>query len=153
MGDSDPLAAALRLLTVRDRSEAELAARLLRKGFDEAQITDAVERCRRYGYLDDARFARERARSLLRQGRAVGPRLLADLRQHGVGEAEARAAVDEAREEFDERELLAELLRRRFPDFIFRAAADRERRRVVNYFLRRGFSLPQVLSFFQAEER
>jgi regulatory protein len=70
-----------------------------------------------------------------------------------VGEAEARAAVDEAREEFDERELLAELLRRRFPDFIFRAAADRERRRVVNYFLRRGFSLPQVLSFFQAEER
>ena len=153
MNGPAPLAAALRLLTVRDRSEAELTARLRRKGFDETQIADVVERCRRYGYLDDARFARERARSLLRRGRAVGPRLLADLRRHGVSETEARAAAEDAKKDFDERELLVELLERRFPGFVFSAAADRERRRVVNYFLRRGFSLPQVLSFFQAEER
>ena len=153
MTGSDALPAALRLLALRDRSEAELAARLRRKGFSEAQAAAAVERCRQLGYLDDARFARGRARSLLRQGRAVGPKLLADLRQHGVSETEARAAVAAAKEEFDEQTLLAELLDRRFPGFAFREADERERRRVVNYFLRRGFSLPQVLSFFQAEER
>jgi len=40
---------------------------------------------------------------------------------------------------------------RRFPDFSWAAADDRERRRVTHYFQRRGFPLALVLSFFRQE--
>ena len=149
MSGSDALAAALRLLARRGRSEAELAARLRQKGFDEEAVTAALARCRQLGYLDDARFARERTRELMRGGRAVGWRVLADLRQRGIAETTVLAAVEEAEQEFGEEALLADLQRRRFPDFTWSAADDRQRQRVVNYFLRRGFSLTRVLAFLR----
>lgn len=149
MSDSDALAAALRLLARRGRSEAELADRLRQKGFGEEAVTAVLARCRQLGYLDDARFARGRARELMRGGRAVGPRVLADLRQRGVAESTAFAALDEVEEEFSADDLLADLQRRRFPEFAWPAADDRQRQRVVNFFLRRGFSLARVLSFLR----
>lgn len=149
MNDSDALATALRLLARRGRSEAELVGKLRQKGFGEDAITAVLSRCRQLGYLDDARFARERARELMRGGRAVGRRVLVDLQQRGVAEPTALAAVEEAAQEFGEDALLADLQRRRFPDFAWPAADDRQRQRVVNYFLRRGFSLTRVLSFLR----
>jgi regulatory protein len=151
LSGSDPLAAALRLLAVRDRSAAELGERLRRQGFAEERITAALARCRELGYLDDARFARERARTLRRTGRAVGPRLLAELRRAGVSEADASVAAVEAGTERSEAQLLGELLARRFPGFCWAAAGDRERRRAVDYFLRRGFAPSLVLSHLQKE--
>lgn len=134
-------------------SEAELTRRLGRKGYSEAAIASALDRCRELGYLDDARFALERSRSLLRSGRAVGRRLLGDLAQRGVAEAVARAAVEEAEEEFDPQTLLAGILARRFPGFCFDQAEDREKKRIINYFLRRGFSLGQILTFLKEERQ
>jgi regulatory protein len=149
LSDSDALPTALRLLARRGRSEAELAEKLRHKGFSEAAVTAVMARCRQLGYLDDARFARERARELMRGGRAVGRRVLAELRQRGVAETTALAAVEEAAQEFGEDAMLADLQRRRFPDFAWPAADDRQRQRVVNYFLRRGFPLTRVLSFLR----
>jgi regulatory protein len=149
MRNSDPLAAALRLLTQREHSIRELADRLQRKGFDEAAICAAVARCRELGYVDDARFARCRARQMLQSGRAVGARLLLDLQQHGIPEGLAREAIAELEREFPRQSVLRILLERRFPRFDFHAADDRERRRVVNFFLRRGFALATVLEQIQ----
>jgi regulatory protein len=149
LSGSEALPAALRLLARRGRSEVELAGKLRLKGFSEEAIADAMTRCRQLGYLDDARFARERARELMRGGRAVGRRVLADLQRRGVTETLALAAVEEAAQEFGEDALLADLQRRRFPDFAWPAADDRQRQRVVNYFLRRGFSLSRVLAFLR----
>jgi regulatory protein len=149
--DPNALPAALRLLARREHSEAELAERLGRKGFADASIAAAINRCRDLGYVDDARFALERARSLMRNGRAVGHRILADLKARGVSEADALAALEQAGREFEEEALLADLHRRRFPDFSYASADDRQRRRVVNFFLRRGFPLPRVLSFLKEE--
>ena len=148
---SDALAAALRLLTRRGHSEAELDARLRRKGFTDEQVADALQRCRQFGYLDDTRFARERARALMRDGRAVGRSLLADLARRGVAEATARAALEEAVQEYGEETLLGDLRRRRFPAFSWQQADDRQRQRVVNYFLRRGFPLALTLSILKDE--
>lgn len=153
MNGSDALCVALRLLTVRERSEAELSRRLQQKGFTAEAIAEVLQRCRRWGYLDDARFARERARALVQNGRAVGPRVLADLRMRGVSEALAREALAEVTAGTDEETLLAELFERRFAGFDAARATDKERRRVLNYFLRRGFSLATVLTFFNARER
>lgn len=148
----DPFAAALRLLAARERSTAELAGRLRRKGFAEAAIAAALERCRDLGYLDDERYARERARILLRDGRAVGEKAIADLRARGIAEELARTAVFQAGETAPEGELLRSLLARHFPAFSFAAADDRQRRRVVHYFLRRGFPLGRILDILHGRE-
>jgi len=140
---------ALRLLARRGRSEHELCDRLRQKGFTEQTVTAVIARCRHLGYLDDSCFARQRARELMRDGRAVGRRLLADLRQRGIAETTALAAIEEVAEEFGEEALLADLLQRRFPEFHWSAADDRQRQRTVNFFLRRGFALSRVLSFLR----
>ncbi len=149
MRNSSPFAAALRLLTQREHSIRELADRLQRKGFDEAACCAAIARCRELGYVDDARFARSRARQLLQSGGAVGRRLLLDLQQHGISEEQAREVIAELEGEFPRELVLQALLERRFPRFDYHAADDRERRRVVNYFLRRGFTLAEVLDLFK----
>lgn len=138
--------AALGLLARRDRSAEELAARLRRKGFTEDDIAATLERCREYGYLDDARFARQRARSLVSSGRAVGGRLRAELKQQGIDEELARQAAEEAENAIDRDQLLVELLERRFPGFSYEHADDRRRRRVIHYFLRRGFAFERILA-------
>jgi regulatory protein len=142
---------ALRLLGRREFSEAELGDRLRRKGFGEDDIAAALERCRRYGYVDDERFARLRARRLLTDGRAVGPALLADLKRHRLSEDLARAAMTELAEEFNETDVLHRLCRRRFPDFDFETADERRRRRVFNYLRRRGFSAAVLFQYFREE--
>ena len=48
---------ALSLLEIRDRTEKELRDRLLRCGFDEETVLDAVEYVRSFHYIDDRRFA------------------------------------------------------------------------------------------------
>lgn len=148
---TEALAAALRLLTSRERSSAELSARLLQKGFSEAVVATTIERCRQFGYLNDQRFALERARGLLRSGRAIGPKLLADLQAKGIPREAAVDALEQALDGTDPAELLQTLLQRRFPDFQPATASDRERRRVLNYCLRRGFSSSLVYSLIRHE--
>ena len=150
---SEAWSVTLRLLTRRSRSEAELTAALRRKGFADDVVAGALERGRRLGYLDDRRFALERARALMAGGRAVGSRLLAELRRHGVAEETAREALTAIGAEIDEEQVLEGLVYRRFPRFRFAAAPDGERRRVVNYLLRRGFPLAQILEFLQRERQ
>ncbi|WP_432823341.1 regulatory protein RecX [Trichloromonas sp.] len=151
MTADSPLAAALRLLTLRDRSEQDLAGRLRRKGHDEAAIAATLQRCREFGYLDDSRFARQRAKGLLASGRAVGSRLLTELKQQGIDEQTAREAAAEASAEIDPDQLLTELLQKRFADFRYAEADERQRRRVIQYFMRRGFSLSRVLAILKEE--
>jgi regulatory protein len=47
-----------RLLSVRERSEAELRDRLARAGFDEPIIDRVINEARSVGFIDDARFIR-----------------------------------------------------------------------------------------------
>ncbi|MDT8444723.1 MAG: regulatory protein RecX [Desulfuromonadales bacterium] len=142
---SDPWPTALRLLTGRDYSHAELRRRLLDKGFAPAGVDAALQRCLEFGYLDDNRYALNRATSLMTQGRAVGPRILLDLRQRGISEEVACQALAKAREDCDESALLRSLLQRRFPDFNYSSAPAKERRRVVHFLQRRGFAIDRIM--------
>jgi regulatory protein len=146
------MAAALRLLARHSRSEYELHHRLLVKGFAPPDVAKALERCRALGYLDDERFALERSRRLLREGKAVGWRLQADLRQRGIAEDLAHSTTETAGRELPVQQVLANLLTRRFPTFDFRRSEDREKRRVLDYLLRRGFSRGMILAYFQNRE-
>ena len=54
-------------------------------------------------------------------------------------------ALEKAREVYDERQLLGALLQRRFPDFNYSSAPAKERRRVVHFLQRRGFSISRIM--------
>ena len=64
----DAVEQALRALRYRDRSAAELDARLERRGVGEAEREQALETLERVGYVDDDRFARARAEQLAARG-------------------------------------------------------------------------------------
>lgn len=145
MTSSDAFQAAVRLLKCRERSERELRQRLARKGFAPSDIDGAMHRCRELGYVDDRRFARSRGRQLLASGRAVGGRLRHELQMAGIAEELVEESLSELGEEFDEEALLTELLQRRHASFDYRQADEREKRRVINYFQRRGFALATIL--------
>lgn len=142
----DPWTAALRLLTRRDYGTEELRQRLLLKGFPGEAVEQAIARCLELGYLDDARHVERLSKALLTSGRAVGPRLLQELRRRGLPEELVRTAVSETRAAGTEDEALRELIARRFATFDYAAADDRERRRVVMFLQRRGFPLDRILN-------
>ena len=115
-------AAALRVLAARRLTEAKLWERLRRKGFADDAIRDAVDLCKRAGYVDDALFAQ-----LYVDGRrkAVGDaRLVAELVKRGIDKDAARASVTRAVHDEDARiEAAIESLYRKRPELPYPNAA------------------------------
>lgn len=92
MPERDAVETALRALRVRDRSAAELEARLAARGVAEADRARALETLERIGYVDDERFARLRVEQLA--GRGAGDALIRhDLAGRGVEAEQIDAAL------------------------------------------------------------
>jgi len=142
--------AALRILARCDRSAADLGNRLRRSNYPNEQIEDALSRCRKLGYLDDRRLADNLARSMTESGRAVGRKLLFELKKKGIPTELAEAAVAAAGDSVDAGQQLLATLRRRFPDFDPRAPDPPQRRRVLGFFQRRGYRLDEIFAAFDA---
>jgi regulatory protein len=66
--EPDPLDIAARALRHRDRSRAQIAARLERAGVDAERTSRTLETLERVGYVDDARFAAARSAVLAERG-------------------------------------------------------------------------------------
>ena len=87
------MGAAIRLLRHRDRSTAELEARLAQRGVGDAEREQALETLERIGYVDDERFARSRAEQLAARG--AGDALIRhDLEARGVGPEQIAGALE-----------------------------------------------------------
>jgi regulatory protein len=125
---------ALNLLGYRARSEAEIRERLTRYGYVGETIEGVVLRLQELGYLDDAEFARMKARE---KARRYGPRRVSvELKKSGVGEALAREVVEE---EFAGRSELGEARSTAARRYNGRGS-DAEARRVYGFLVRRGYS-------------
>lgn len=124
--------------------------RLERDGLGEA-AAEVVAWLLRLGYLDDAAYARTRARSLVAPGR-LGPRLAERrLVSAGIAPAAARAAVEEALAEAApgtrgpggeaaEAALARDLALRRTGGVAPEGLAQRDLARLTRFLLGRGFS-------------
>jgi regulatory protein len=84
-------------LTRAPRTEADLEARLVARGYHKATAAKTVERCRELGYVGDERFAHERAQALRARG-AGSLKIAADLEARGFPQTLVDAAVEESRE-------------------------------------------------------
>jgi regulatory protein len=123
--ETDAVETALQALRHRDRTVAELDARLEERGVGEEARREALNRLERLGYVDDGRFAAARAEQLARRG--VGDALIRhDLERRGV-EGEVVETALEALEPERDRAL--------------RIVAERGRSaRTARYLASRGFA-------------
>jgi regulatory protein len=88
----DAVGTALRALRSRDRTTAELDARLRERGVAEHDRHDALETLARAGYVDDERFAHGRAAALAARG--SGDALIRhDLERRGLAAELVEAAL------------------------------------------------------------
>jgi regulatory protein len=92
------LDSALRLLGYRARSRVEMRQRLLRKGYDEAIVDEAVLWLEEHGLLDDAQFSQAWVEARSRSQPMGRGRLAWELRSKGV----ERETVSEALEPRDD---------------------------------------------------
>lgn len=86
---------ALDLLSRRAHFRRELMGKLLRRGYDEEEVTDAVERLVAKGFLDEQATIRDFLAARLARGPLGRRRLLADLGRRGVESDVAQSAVDQ----------------------------------------------------------
>ena len=94
---------AARLLARAPCTEAELESRLVAKGYRPATAATTLARCRELGYVGDAGFARDRARTLRARG-AGCLKIIADLTARGLPGTLVEEAVAEASEGVPEAE-------------------------------------------------
>ncbi len=136
---ADAMAASLRLLSYRPRSEAELRQRLARRGTPPALVDGVIERLRELGLVDDAAFAQAWVDSRDR----ASPRGRRLLRQELLAKGVDSDTSRELLENVDE------------PDAALRAASrratslrdlsyDEFRRRLGDFLRRRGFDYDTV---------
>ncbi|MGH2957940.1 MAG: regulatory protein RecX [Solirubrobacterales bacterium] len=134
--DEDPFELALRALSYKERTEAELRGWLAERGVEEAEREDVLLRLAEAGAVDDENFARRYAEDK-RELAGWGPeRIRRALETRGV----AVAHVDAAVAGYDEAEQLrraAALLGERG----LRCDSDAERDRALRLLVRRGYSL------------
>lgn len=129
---------ALRALSRREHSAAELQHKLTRRGHAVEDAAALVERLTESGWQSDARYAEMLVRSRTRQG--YGPlRIEHELAAAGVADAGIREALTAA--DCDWRALCAELRARRFKTFPI-AAADWQKQ--YRFLASHGFSTEQI---------
>ena len=97
---ANALARATRALATRDRSRAELEARLDDAGVSEAAREEALSSLEAAGLVDDARVAESRANELARRGYGNAA-IRADLQRRRIDSETVTAAIDGLEPEAD----------------------------------------------------
>jgi len=136
------LGIAYAFLNRRERTVAEVRARLERADIQADEIDEVLAELIGFGYLDDARYARvftQDKRTLEAWG---NDRIVRALRERGVERELIEAAIHvddglgEGRESGGELERAVELLNQRFPSG---PAAQRDRERAFGVLARKGY--------------
>lgn len=141
-GPDDPVARALAFLlrstANRPQSEAEVAAKLRGRGYDDAVVDATLAQARAVGAVDDAAFAAAWVDDRARRGYAPA-RLRAELRRRQVPDDVADAAVG-ALDDRDELAVATDLARRRAQQLPATLTPEAVARRLVGFLARRGYA-------------
>ena len=130
---------ALALLDRRDYSRAELLKKLLEKGVDEDEATEAVDRLAELGFVDDARYAPIVVRHYAAKGYGAR-RVQQELARRGIPKELWDAAMEQMPAQDD---TIDRLLRSRL------RAGETDRaalKRASDYLLRKGYGWDEIKS-------
>lgn len=128
---------ALKLLSIRDRTEAELKEKLQRKGFEEKDIVETIEYLKQRGFIDDSKF-------IQRADKIAEDRFLGEL---GVRNYFLRKGIEKEKlerlPEIDEISIAKKLLKRK-KHLLTDISSDKKKAKIAGFLLRRGFSWDTV---------
>ena len=145
-------AAGLRALMRRAHSVYEMRQALERRAEEKSLARHVLERLKREGLLDDARYARQFARQHAESRRQGRFRIARDLRTRGVPDRHIEVALEEIFAETDEAALVRKRIKRRLRGL--RGPLD-ERRLASLYrsLMRAGFSSDLIRTELRAATR
>jgi regulatory protein len=130
-------AAALRLLTTRARSRAELRERLEQRGFEPAAVAETLARLERVGLVDDLALAGAVAEGRAERG-LDAPAIAAELRDRGVDPEVAERAAQAAVPAEDRADRCRQVAEARLAQ-LAGLPAPTQLRRLASYLARRGY--------------
>ena len=131
---------ALRWLTARELSEGQVRSRLADQGYTDTAINPAVERLLQDRTIDDRRAATAVARTEARVRRHGPHRVMGKLLAMRIDRDLAKDIVKDLFGEEDEEALLEKTLDIRLRGNPERLKDPRERRKILAYLVRQGFS-------------
>lgn len=139
---------ALRMIGYKMRTVQEIQQKLAEKEFAEDVIADVLAFLEKYGYADDREYCRKFIRERLRLQPKGAYALRMELRQKGVarGLIEEVLAETELDEERDALRWLEKKTKGIFP------ATPKEKKRLVDFLLRRGYSYSVIEAAFRKWE-
>jgi len=137
---TDARSYAIRLLTRRDYTTADIERKLKDRGYETADAAEAIDRLTRDGLLDDRRAgaAHVRASSQIKSRGKL--RIARELEARGIPRALARELTADLSADDESGTLARVIARMRIPATLDRAT----RQRIVGRLLRRGFSADAV---------
>lgn len=130
---------ALRLLEYRAHSEYELEFKLRHAQACDEHIEEALDFCRRYGFVNDNAYAQRKASDLINLKKYGVRRVKSELKAKGISDT----IIDEVLSDIDtdaESETLAKLVERKLrSDF-----SDKNKDKCIRYFIYRGYDLYDI---------
>jgi regulatory protein len=140
---------ALRYLSIRDHSCAEMRRKLARKGIAAEVIEGVIAGLAKSGLLDDDRYGHRLALALAREKR-LGPRATGrKLLQKGIAAEVIAKALEEAAEACPVPDRLRQTLRGRLKGRDPAELPLKEKRKLFQYLLRHGFPWEDVAQALQ----
>jgi regulatory protein len=146
-------AAALRALMRRAHSVHEMRELLERRAEEVSLVRPVLNRLKQHDYLDDARYAREFARSRAQSRHQGRYRIARELRARGVPDRHIEAALDEVFTETDEATLIRARLKRRLARLGGATRKLDENKKLASLYcslLRSGFSSDAIRAELRA---
>lgn len=131
---------AVNLLTYKPRSISEMRERLLEKLWTNEEIVDEViEKLKKYGYLDDIKFAKDFAASKVRQKPIGKKRLRMDLVKKKLDKETIDKALEETFDETPEDEIIDRAIAKRLR-IKGKPIDQNDKKKFLDHLLRLGFS-------------
>lgn len=140
---------AVRALMRRAHSVHEMKKSLGRRTDDQGMIKAVMERLKRQGMVDDARYAKQftRQRSEIRKQGAF--RIARELRARGIPDRHIEVALEESAKETDERAIVRQRIERKLK--LFRGEIDeRKMAALFRSLLRAGFAAEVIRAELRA---
>lgn len=132
---------ALRLIEFRDRTEKELSDKLKEKGYSENDIDDEIEFLKSYGYINDKRFAEHFTHDAISIKKWGKIRIRTELIRKGIDREIIDNSIEDAFLGIEDDRVLSQM-QSRFGNSDF--SNVKERTRIFNFFMRRGFSAEEI---------
>ena len=132
---------ALYLIEFKDRTEKELRDKFKEKGYDENDTEDEIEFLKNYGYIDDKRYAEHFTHDAINIKKWGKMRIRTELLRKGVDRETVDNTIEDAIFEVED-DLVLTQMQTRFKNSDF--SNIKERTRIFNFFMRRGFSPDEI---------